>query len=628
MSDCKRCGCQKCGTKCHTKCKKSICVGLPLVEEVNVGYPGGNGPVPLTPECLANQRAGSGTIYSNSVVEPSIAVNPCNPKKIVVAWQQGRISSGSALENGIAHSEDGGLTWAQTTVPLSFCTGGQWDKSTDPWLTYSADGKVVYLNSFSSNRTLHNDPLQQRTINVSSSKDNGFTWSEPIILEQSGLLALEESTFANPDMDKNSITADPNHPCYAYSVWDTFPNFDSLHSDTFFSRTTNKGKTWMFPPQLIYNPVPDLIVSGLSNGIYNDAQTINNIILVQPRKKHSSDPRVQGRLICTMVRFYATPDATDDDYLDDSWPWQFSREDVALISSPDKGVTWTPSATIVYPYTEYLDPPTVQEGLVFTGGYTYDIDGNIDGGIGSRLRSGEISQIPAINPTNGNLYYPLQTTTLRQDQLPQIGLKTSRDGGLTWSQTALVSRTPQDAVNPQAFTTSVAVTHNCHVGVLYFDFRNDNRSDLANTLTDAWLAIYKEVADPNGGSTSIGLDFVREVRLSSSSYIIQNGPRAGAGFMTNGDYATVVAQCDNFYSVFVESLPGPFEPSTEILPGTFLDQNNRSAPFVTVTNQPGYCEDTLPYSYISESVDVTVSRLKPLKRVVKKDMDNRLRKRF
>src|SRR5881409_3788718 len=59
--------------------------------------------------------AGSGEIFLNAEVEPSLAVDPTDPNHLIGAWQQDRWSNGGA--NGIvsAVSFDGGHTWAPKT---------------------------------------------------------------------------------------------------------------------------------------------------------------------------------------------------------------------------------------------------------------------------------------------------------------------------------------------------------------------------------------------------------------------------------------------------------------------------------------------------------------------------------
>ena len=134
-----------------------------------------------------------------------------------------------------------------------------------------------------------------------------------------------------------------------------------------------------------------------------------------------------------------------------------------------------------------------------------------------------------------------------------------------------------NAPNPQAFTTSVAVTEDGHIGVLYFDFRNDDKFDPFKTPMDAWLAIYKD----NHGDIKI----VREVRLSQKSYIAQNGPATTQGVMTDGDYQFLVAQGNSFYAVYTKSCSGPFNAPLVIVndPQTrtqlLLDENLRTSVF-------------------------------------------------
>lgn len=537
-----------------------------------IGYPQGIGPVPLSPECLYAQivYGRSTTIHSRSVVEPTIAVNPQNSKYIVAAWQQGRITNGGSLECTIAYSKNGGKQWNRTTVPFQICDGGLNQRVSDVWLSYSADGNTLYLTALTINATKDINTQNQLNVVVTTSKDNGENWSHPtFIFASQG--ELNEPTGAFPFPDKNSITADRNHVDLAYAVYDVFPQAVSFHSDTVINITHNSGITWS-QNRIMYDPYPDLVNTNLSNGIYNDCQTINNVVVVQPQG--SSDLRQQGNLLNFMVRQYAAPGASDDDFMNDSFPFQYTLFDIASVRSTDLGETWDSTALIVEPFVD---------AQVYTGGYTYS-GGNVTGGVGTLLRTGDLLPSYNINPKNGNLYVVYQTGEFRSDFLPQIGIKASYDGGHTWSNSAQVSRTPLSAPNPQAFTPFVAVTEFGYVGVLYFDFRNDSKSNPDETLTDAWLAIYKETSGP--GSTGIGLDFVKEIRLSKNSYIAQNGPSTTQGVMTNGDYPFLVAEGNSFYAIYTKSQNGPFSPPIPLIidagSSLYLDDNYRSAPYFSL----------------------------------------------
>jgi len=535
-----------------------------VIHDVNIQYPPGTDPVPPNPEQLLAQAfpGKTVTIYYGSDVEPSLAVNPKHPSKIVAAWQNNRVNNGGALEAGIAYSHNGGKTWKHSVIPIQLSIGGLTNRVSDVWLSYSIDGKRVFLNALPFN-VQHIGPPDaiQEGIITSYSDDDGVTWSKPIFNITSNL-SLEEV----PLNDKNSITADLQNPKAVYSVWDHFTSSDSFHSDTFFSRSLNKGMTW-FPAVKIYDGTLDLIAQKLSNGLYNNNQTINNIIVSLPQKKGPST------LFNFMSRFYAKPTATDVEFINDAFPYKSTAIDVAFVRSDDGGITWTPSATIVTPVSP--------NNVTYTGGYVYDLNGNIKGGLGSLLRtSGNAIFDVAISPKTGYIYVVHQSDEFRSDLLNQISLRYSNDEGKTWSQPIMVNRTPQKGNNPQAFTPSLDISKDGYIGISYYDFRNDSGKDPLKTKTDAWLVLYKEPRHEHC------LKFITEFRLSKQSYIAQNGPTTTQGIMTNGDYAEVIAADDKFYAIYTKSFPGPFNPPIEILHEEdtilLLDKNRRTAPFISI----------------------------------------------
>lgn len=514
------------------------------------------------------------TIFLRSAVEPTIAVNPKKKNHIVAVWQQGRISNGAALEAGVSYSKDGGKHWHKSKIPFQICQGGITQRAGDEWLSYSSDGSKVYLCAAVLNATQEPDTSNQSGVVVTTSQDDGETWSEPHYLFSSmNYISDPTQQFANAD--KTSITADPNDPNRAIAVWATFNPSASSHGNAQGSYTSNGGKSWS-AVQLIYDPFPDLTQQGLSNGIQNDNSMSNNVVVILPKKK-SHKGRLSGDWLNFGVRVYAKPGATNDQYTNDSFPFQFSLTDIVAVGSKDRGKTWDPNAILVV--------PSFVNNLVYTGGYTYDSNGNISGGIGTRMRNDQTVPSYNVNPKNGFLYVAYQSSEFRADQLQQIGLVTSRDGGRTWSKGVQVNRTPPPSPNPQAFAPFVAVTKNGRVGILYFDFRNDDLSDPNRTKMDAWLAIYQEVKDQDDGSLDIGLEFVREIRLSKESYIAQNGPTTTQGVMTDGDYQFLTALDDNFYAIYTKSFDGPFKPATLFFEDPInhatilLDDNCRTAPF-------------------------------------------------
>lgn len=531
------------------------------------------------PECIAEQEVynRTTTIFHGSAVEPTIAVNPLNKDCMVAVWQQDRISNGAAFEAGVAYSRDGGRHWHPSRIPFQVCEGGIIQRSGDEWLSYSADGCKVYLCASVLNATHQPNTENQFGVVVTISNDDGKTWSKPRFLFSS-MNYLNEPTKQFANSDKTSITADPNDHRNAIAVWANFNPASSSHGIAQSSYTTNGGKSWS-AVQLLYDPFPDLTQQGLSNGIQNDNQASNNVVVILP-KKCKDRLNVNGDWLDFAVRVYAKPGATDAQYTNDSFPFQYSLVDIVAIRSKNQGKTWDPNAKVII--------PSFVNNLLFTGGYTYNVQGNITGGIGTLMRNDQTLPSYNVNPKNGFLYVAYQTSAFRSDQLQQIGLVTSRDGGHTWSSPVQINRTPANAANPQAFAPFVAVTKKGRVGILYFDFRNDDRSDVNHTPMDAWLAIYQEVQDPHGGSTQIGLNFVEEIRLSEKSYIAQNGPTTTQGVMTAGDYQFLRAQDNNFYAIYMKTSDGPFTPPEVVLADPvhnatiLLDNNCRTLPFVSV----------------------------------------------
>src|SRR3954453_20044717 len=232
-------------------------------------------PVPITGTpspfagCTPDHPGGQpGTLWQNSEVEPWVDVNPVDQSNLVAFWQQDRWSNGGArgLVAGVSH--DGGGTWAQVPMPgITKCSGGPWDRASDPWLSFGPDG-TLYAVSLTFNAFDFDEAV---VANVSH--DGGDTWSAP--------QALVHDLRSNVGDDKQSVTADPTRPGYAYAVWDRLvthgggdrgedgadvatpaveqpvvraqdPEERLHHGPTWLARTTDGGATWE-PARKIFN---------------------------------------------------------------------------------------------------------------------------------------------------------------------------------------------------------------------------------------------------------------------------------------------------------------------------------------------------------------------------------------
>ncbi len=241
------------------------------------------------------------TLYTNAEVEPHVAINPTNPNNLIGTWQQDRWSGGGSQGIAVGASFDAGATWAVSTLAVSRCgggnatNGGDFERASDPWVTFSPNGVAYQLSLGISGTGLQAG--SSSAMLVSRSIDGGRTWGNPITLIRDG------AQFFN---DKNTITADSTDSRYVYAVWDRLSTDD--RGPTFMARTTDGGVTWE-PARIIYDP-------GVGN------QTIGNVVASLP----------DG----TVVNFFTQLITIGNQ----------QAVSFAVMRSIDKGLTWSAPITI------------------------------------------------------------------------------------------------------------------------------------------------------------------------------------------------------------------------------------------------------------------------------------------
>ncbi len=252
---------------------------------------------PFAPGC--DLAGPGGTNYLNAEVEPLLVIDPLDARHLVGLYQQDRWRGGGSHGLITAVSRDGGATWSHSMAPFSRCeggnasNGGDYLRSTDPWITFAPDG-TLYASALSFSGV-------PTAVTVSRSSDGGSTWSD--------LATLITDTSSIVGNDKESITADPNDANYVYVVWDRVVYTDSSQETvaagpTWFSRTTDGGAHWE-AARPIYDPG-----AGFA--------TIGNIIVVLPAG--------------TLVDFMVTYDV--------------HASSLQVIRSTDRGVNWSAPVTI------------------------------------------------------------------------------------------------------------------------------------------------------------------------------------------------------------------------------------------------------------------------------------------
>jgi hypothetical protein len=454
-------------------------------------------------------------LYPNAEEEPWVDVNPTNPNNLIAVWQQDRWSDGGAHGLVTAVTHDGGQTWAHTFPHFSTCAGGtaanggDFDRSSDPWVSFGPDGRA-YQVSLSFNATNN-----VNAVLASRSADGGDTWSEPwTIIRDSG-----ERDVSFAFNDKESVTADALTPGNAYAVWDRFvtPSGTSrasleglIHSRSFrepiwFSRTTNGGLTW--------EPARNIYDQNEFNG------TIGSQILVAGN----------GDLLDFFDEFLIHKNA---DKSRGEW--------MSVIRSTDKGVTWSKNSLKIAPSRERVafDPDT-----------------------GRNIRAeGGLPEV-AIDRASGALYVVWQDASF--SGVDEIAFSMSTDNGQTWSMPVKVNQTPRSstAANQQAFVAGVHVAANGTVGVTYYDFRNNDASP--GVPTDYWIV------HCHSNCTDAGSWAGNENRLTTSSFDIEQAPAARGPFgYFLGEYEGLTNIGNVFAPVFVAVNNGNAANRTDVFSTT------------------------------------------------------------
>lgn len=201
----------------------------------------------------------TGTNYRNAPVEPYVAVDPVRPNHLVGVWQQDRWTNGGANANLSAVSNDGGRTWTTSSAAFSICSGGTWQRASDPWVSISPNG------------TAHQAALGVNgagallSVLVSRSLDGGLTWSAPIEVDPSR-------------DDKESITADPADSNYVYVVWD---KSSGNTVSAWFARSTDGGSSYE-ASRLIYDPPAGGHATAHQIAVLPDGTLVDVFVLTTP----------------------------------------------------------------------------------------------------------------------------------------------------------------------------------------------------------------------------------------------------------------------------------------------------------------------------------------------------------
>ena len=400
-------------------------------------YPDGGDPT--DPEAVTACNGGDqvGTLYRNSETEPFIAVNPTNPDNMIACWHQDRWSNGSAQGVAGAWTTDGGATWTHFSIGFTRCSGGapestgDYQRASDPWISFGADGAAYYMALVSDRTTARNGMA------VAKSTNGGATWTDPIIIKSNNARGVRAASHFH---DKNTLTADPYDANLVYATWTLFRNQSYA---LLFSRSTDGGMTWgPARPVNKKEKTGDHEIVYFRQGAQIAVLPDGTLLNVFFRNKY--DPRARG---------------------------SFAGIEMAIFRSYDQGHHWEKSDT---PVADIYQTGAIDLELIIFQDIYYPV-----------RDAGTLPDI-AVDRNNGNIYIVWQDGRFSPYGLSSAAISRSTDGGDTWSAPIPV----HDVSDPmhQGFLPTVAVADDGTVGVLFYDFRNDAFGD-ATLDTDVFLTM-------------------------------------------------------------------------------------------------------------------------------------------
>jgi hypothetical protein len=352
-----------------------------------------------------------GQQQQDTAVEPSIAVNPRNPRNAVAMFQSGRVDAGCSQVNGYATTFDGGRTWKTAAFPnLTLANGGTVPLASDPVVAFGPNDLVV------ANHLMCDGTFNDLANSVST--DGGKTWSKPIPVPTERTLPLD---------DKNWITIDNgtgpgHHPGRVYMVWDNVAPVVAMYSD-------DQAKTWQGP------------------FVVWEGQGIGSYPLVMPN----------GDLAVVFNATFPLPPLLTDGTID---PNDITNTDKYIIATaPGAGGLPTGAPLL------FLPPTTAASYR----------------GVDVRYhRAGEGVQATAVDPKSGRIYVAWEDNRFRSDEVNDVVVTHSDDGGTTW--------TPVQRVNPgktddyvEHFTPAIEVGKD---GILRVMYRQQKQSADALDIPD------------------------------------------------------------------------------------------------------------------------------------------------
>ena len=390
--------------------------------------PGGGGISGVA--CVSTQNGQPASFAGNALLdcdsvgphnETTIAVNPTDARNIVGAshtylYNLDKQSAAALLRifTEAYVSKDGGKSWTNVHPPH-----GSYRFLTDPALAFDGDGHLYWSNVASHDSVA--GAFSDVSVIVERSDDGGITWTDPVTV------ATGNGTISNGGSnvqfnDKDWIAVDRGASQYRGSVYVTWARQQyrqgvQTESPIFFVRSRDGGVTWSAGSE----------ISGASPLCSGQGATGPTTRCDQNDAGFSS-PIVapDGTIYVAFLNHQAQSDS--------------SRDQVLLVSSTDGGDTWTAPRSVA--------------GLINDGAGDYPTNWRGDSVLtGCQFRIFAAGNLVMSNAStnSGQLYYVYaQNLDPGATARTNIMVTTSTNGGLSWSQPALVYSSRSDQIFPWA----------------------------------------------------------------------------------------------------------------------------------------------------------------------------------
>ena len=200
-------------------------------------------------------------ILFDAANEPSIAVDPANPDRIVIGWRQFDNVVSNFRQAGYGYSTDGGLTW---TSPDPIDAGVF---RSDPVLGVDNNGNFYY-------NSLTKDLQSNYWCDVYRTDNTGFEW--------------DEGTFAQGG-DKQWMQIDHTGGMGDGNVYAFWTSYYSACYPGFFTRSIDGGDTYEDCVDINGNPYWGTVAVGPDGEVYT-VGTTSNVTVVVTKSTTAQDP--------------------------------------------------------------------------------------------------------------------------------------------------------------------------------------------------------------------------------------------------------------------------------------------------------------------------------------------------